>query len=64
MAAMALSDCELCWNTPCDCEDGNGWMGFSVAHLESIASSIHAAIRRKRAGELEGDGGNETDPAE
>ena len=45
---MGLGDCPNCWNKSCTCEDGHGWMGYSVQNLKEIQAAIKAALKRKR----------------
>lgn len=41
-----LGNCDKCWDKACSCDDGHGWMGYSLDRLKEISSSIDSAIKR------------------
>lgn len=44
---MALSDCAHCWETPCVCENANGYAHLSINELQDIKDGIEALIKDK-----------------
>lgn len=43
---MAISDCEKCWETPCEC--GHGYRFWSTNRLEAQIKMLQKVLEQKR----------------